>query len=203
MINENTCHSNISDTIKKLTKVNVYNKIYINDNNTIFLNNAKYLGVQLKDLNVNKYFFQGNLELIRNILLIKNSFDIRYLYFEISNNSHIIKYPREKEALNMNYLHDIANDSFIVSFIDRCKHDDQIFLKNMNRLLFLFDIKKAFYILQYIVAYDVIKVKTARNLLKIFTQKLIDSNENFNEINNFRYVNAAVNNLFSLECIEG
>lgn len=202
MIIESTCHSNISDKIKKLTKVNSYNKIYINDKNTIFLNNAKYLGLQLEDLNVNRAFFRENLESIKHILLTKNSFNIKHLYFEIGHNSHVIKYPTEKEALNMNYLHDIANDSFIVSFIDRCKHDDQIFLKNMNRLLSLFDIKKAFYILQYIVAYDVIKLKTAITLLKIFTQKLLDCNEKFNEINNFRYINTSVANLFSLEYIE-
>lgn len=203
MIVDSECNSQIIDLIKKLTKVNSHNKIYLNGQDAIYLNNTKYMVIKSCNLDVNRDFFGDNFELIKRIISIKKELNIEDLYFEFfKNGSHVIKCPKKNEAFILKYLHEIENDCFINSFIDRCKNKDEFFLKSMERMLSLHDIKKSLYILQYLFAYDAVEPTVAKNLLNIFIQALFNCNHKCIEKNNFRYISSAVINVFSLEFFE-
>lgn len=200
---ESECNSQISDLIKKLTKVNSHNKIYLNNQDAIYLNNTKYMVIRSCNLDANRDFFGDNFELMKMIISLKKELNIEDLYFEFfKNGRHLIKCPKKNEAFKLKYLHEIENDCFINSFIDRCKNKDERFLKSMERMLSLHEIKKSLYILQYLFAYNAVKPTMAKKLLNIFIQTLLDCNHKCIEKNNFRYISSAVTNVFSLEFFE-
>jgi len=155
------------------------------------------------NLDLNRDFFGDNFELIKRIISLKKELNIEELYFEFfKNGSYVIKCPKKNEALKLKYLHEIENDCFINSFIDRCKNKDERFLKSMERMLSLHEIKKSLYILQYLFAYDAVEPTVAKKLLNTFIQTLFDCNHKCIEKNNFRYISSAVINVFSLEFFE-
>lgn len=195
--------SRLDCIINNFKKVNCHNKIYIDNRNAIYLNDAICTVIHPHNLDGNKAFFQCNLDLMKEIVLLKKEFSIDHVYFEFSNEGgFVVKCPVEKEVLNSSYLNEIGNDSFIVSFIKRYSFDELEFLYHTKKMLSLYDIKKSFFILQYVFACNVVKSSTAKKLLDSYTQLLLDVNEKHFKINNLRYINASVVNLFSLEFIE-
>lgn len=197
------CESRLNYLISNFKEVNSHNKIYINNRDAIYLNDTICTVVHPDSLDGNKAFFQCNLELMKEIVLLKKEFNINHIYFEFFDEGNfLINYPKEKEVLNLEYLNEIGNDSFIVSFIKKNSFDELKFLESMKKLLSLYDMKKSFFILQYIFACNVVKSTTANKLLNVYTQLILDVNENYFRINNLTYINASVVNLFSLEFIK-
>ncbi|RSB27757.1 hypothetical protein [Enterobacter cloacae] len=84
----------------------------------------------------------------------------------------------------MAYFQEIASDLFVISFINKFKNDENEFSNRMNKVLLLYDIKKAFSILQYVVAYKVVKLESIKKILNTYIENLLSFDEKFGSASN-------------------
>lgn len=203
MENKKEFISAVSIIAKDFSDYYDYNNIYIGQDNTIYINNTGYLSIPLSVIDANRVFLGSDLLLYKSIISLKVKKDIKHLYLELNDDGyHFIHCPEVKEALEMAYFQEIASDLFVISFINKFKNDENEFSIRMNKVLLLYDIKKAFSILQYVVAYKVVKLESIKKILNTYIENLLSFDEKFKEKSNFRYISASVLNLFSLDNIE-
>ncbi|EPW5036203.1 hypothetical protein ACWL47_003998 [Yersinia enterocolitica] len=202
MMNKKNLDFDITGLLCQFSKFRPYNKIYINKLNVIYVNNTNHVSIPFKYLDVNRAFFGSNANFLKEIIHLKIKHDVKDVYFEFDGyNDSFLQLPIINEACESEYFSTIENDCFIKSIINKYKNKEHVFFDNINRFIYLLDIKKAFYLLQYIRCKEIVSIEMLKEMLDVYIEKLL-LDKNFIEYNNLRYLRASVLNLFSLENVD-
>jgi len=190
--------SKIDLICKSMVKPFPFQKIYIDEKNATHFN---LLCIPCGYIKNNSRFINNNTDVLQKIIDSKNEYNIESLYFEMDFN--IVK------LIELPYVSLIGEDYF--SFLE--KHillkrillkkkglDESEIIRDVVNFIQLFDCKKALQVIQFILYERIFNNSIVKKVFDGYIE-LLDKENKFYRLNNFRYVRDLVLHKRSLESL--